>query len=136
MTRTVIADTGAVVGFLSATDQWRKRALLHFEELPKPLLTCEAVIVESCFLMRDSVNGEAQVLNLIANKFLQIEFSLSAEVTAVKTLMQKYKSVPMSLADACLVRMAEIFDAPVFTFDSGFEIYRKNGKERISVIGR
>jgi predicted nucleic acid-binding protein len=60
---------------------------------------------------------------------------LSAEVKAVKALMKKYSNVPMSLADACLVRMSEqIENAVIFTTDSDFHIYRKNGKKKIDLI--
>ena len=135
MTATIIADTAAIVGFLSETDQWRESALGFFMDLPKPFFTCEAVITESCFLLQGSSNGEKQVLDLIADNILKIDFSISTVVAKVNLLMQKYKSVPMSLADACLVRMTEIFDGPIFTFDSDFEIYRKHGRERIPVIG-
>ena len=135
MTASIIADTAAIIGFLSETDQWRERALGFFKQLPKPFLTCEAVITESCFLMQNSSNGEKQVLDLIANNILRIDFSISTEVSKVNSLMQKYRSVPMSLADACLVRMSEIIEAPIFTFDSDFEIYRKHGRERIPMIG-
>ncbi len=67
--------------------------------------------------------------------FLEIVFSLSNEIEAVENLMQKYENVPMSLADACLVRMSEqIENSTVFTTDSDFHIYRKNGKRKIDLI--
>ncbi len=72
---------------------------------------------------------------MIAVGFLQIEFRLSDEVASVKSLMKKYENVPMSFADACLVRMSEqIENAVVFTTDSDFHIYRKNGKQKIELI--
>ena len=135
MIRTVIADTSAIVGFLSETDQWSTIAYPCFEELPKPLLTCEAVITEGCFLMQGSLNGESQVLNLIATDMLRIDFSIAVQVERITSLMQKYKTVPMSLADACLVRMSELFDYPVFTFDGDFRIYRRHGRQTIPLIG-
>ena len=49
--------------------------------------------------------------------------------------MKKYENVPMSLADACLVRMSEIADdSAVFTLDRDFHIYRKSGKQKIDLI--
>jgi predicted nucleic acid-binding protein len=135
VSRKVIADTAAIVGFLSTTDQWHEAADTYFEELPKPLVTCEAVITESCFLMQDSRNGESQILKLIAAGILQIDFSLTNEAERIDLLMRKYRSVPMSLADACLVRMSEILDATVFTFDGDFRNYRRHGRQRIPLIG-
>ncbi len=67
--------------------------------------------------------------------FLEIVFSLSNEIEAVENLMQKYENVSMSIADACLVRMSELVDnSVVFTTDSDFHIYRKNGKKKIDLI--
>ena len=130
-----IADASAIVGVLSESDQWRTVAFPCFQELPKPLRTCEAAITESCFLMQSSINGEQQVLDLIAKNVLRIDFSLSSEVNRITSLMLKYRSVPMSLADACIVRMSELFDAPVFTFDGDFRIYRRHRWQRIPLIG-
>lgn len=135
MTGAVIVDTAAIVGFLSEADQWHEKAFSLFKLLPKPFYTCEPVITESCFLLRDSINGEKQILDLIANNVLSVDFSLASEVESIASLMQKYKSVPMSLADACLVRMTEMLNASIFTFDADFDIYRINGRQRISVVG-
>ena len=72
---------------------------------------------------------------MIEDEILQIDFSLSSEISKIKSLMRKYENVPMSLADACLVRMSELLDnSVVFTIDSDFRIYRKNGKKEIPLI--
>ena len=85
--------------------------------------------------MRSKQGGKDDVLKMLTSGVLQIDFSLADEVSAVKTLMKKYADVPMSLADACLVRMSEIIDgSAVFTLDGDFHIYRKNGKSKISLI--
>jgi predicted nucleic acid-binding protein len=49
--------------------------------------------------------------------------------------MQRYASVPMSLADACLVRMSEVYEnSQIITLDSDFTIYRKQRNQTIPVI--
>jgi len=49
--------------------------------------------------------------------------------------MARYQSVPMSFADACLVRMSELWPkTPVFTLDSDFRIYRRNKRQSIPLI--
>ena len=135
MIKPIIADTGVIAGLLNPKDQWREWTVNQWRRLPAPFLTCEAVIVEACFLLHHIKDGEQDVLSLIEAGILQIDFSLSAEVKAVKTLMQKYSDVPMSLADACLVRMSELIDdSVVFTLDGDFQIYRKNGRRKIPLI--
>lgn len=135
MIKPTIADTGVIVAFLSKNDQWREWTLEQMRNLPAPYLTCEAVIVEACFLMRNSPNGKEDVLSLVEAGILQINFSLSDEISQTKSLITKYSDVPMDFADACLVRMSELIDdAIVFTVDSDFRVYRKNLKNQIQLI--
>ena len=135
MTSKILADAGAIVGALSERDQHYHQAWTKFAELPKPLYTCEAVITEVMFVLRHVVGGKEKTLGLISDGVLRIDFSLSDEIEAVRSLIEKYESVPMSLADACLVRMSELFDSPIFTFDGDFRIYRRNGRQRIPLLG-
>lgn len=135
MIETVIIDTGAIVAFLDRREQSHSWVQKQWKQLPAPFLTCEAVITEACFLMRHLPSGEQDVLTLVKSKILAIDFSSSVEVETIKTLMKKYENVPMSLADACLVRMSEMIEnSIVFTLDSDFWIYRKNGKDAIPLV--
>lgn len=131
----IFVDTGAIVGALSKRDQHSTAAGRLFREIPKPLYTCEPVMAEVLFLLKDVHSGRRKALDLIANGVLRIGFSLQDEIGGVSDLMSKYESLPMSLADACLVRMSEIDDGRVFTFDSDFRIYRRNGRQAIPLIG-
>lgn len=131
----VIADTGVIVGLIHEKDQWHEWAHSQSKQLLPPFYVCEAVITESCFLLHSIPEGEQKVLGMVAAGHLQIEFSLSAEAENIKNLMKKYADVPMSFADACLVRMSELIEnSVVFTIDSDFLIYRKNGRKRIPLI--
>ena len=135
MIKPTIADAGIIAGYLNKKDQWHQWTIEQLKGLPIPFLTCEAVITEACFLMQSKPDGKDDVLRMLADGVLQIDFSLADEVTEVKALLRKYKDVPMSLADACLVRMSELMDnSVVFTTDGDFHIYRKNGKQKIDLI--
>ncbi len=135
MSRRVLADTGAIVAYLSARDQWNKNAVELFRSLPKPFYTCEAVLTETCFLLRGAENGPGRVFQLLSNGILAIEFGITTEITSIDRLIRKYKDVPMSLADACLVRMSELApESSVFTFDTDFTIYRRNKNMRIQTV--
>lgn len=130
-----IADTGVIVGLIYEKDQWHEFSIKQAENLPVPYFTCEAVITEACFLLQDVRDGEQKVLQMVEKGVLQIDFSLSNEVEAIQTLMRKYENVPMSFADACLVRMSELVEnSVVFTVDGDFRIYRKHGKKQIPLI--
>lgn len=75
------------------------------------------------------------MLDLLSRGALRIAFRLEDNVDLVARLMGRYASVPMSLADACLVRMAEQHpDSRVLTLDRDFRLYRKHGRHAIPLI--
>ena len=130
-----IADSGVIVAYLDKRDEHHRWTLEQIKTLPAPYSVCESVITESCFLLSHLHNGKKNVLAMLKAGFLTIDFSLSNEIEAVENLMQKYETVPLSLADACLVRMSKLIDnSSVFTLDSDFHIHRKNGKNKIPLI--
>jgi predicted nucleic acid-binding protein len=131
----IIIDTSPLVAFIDKSDNFHLWAVETWKKLSPPLLTCEAVIAESCFLLQNVHGGESAILSLLKAEVIQIPFNLSEEVTEIKQLMKQYQSVPMSLADACLVRMSELIrESSVFTLDSDFRIYRQYKNQVIPVI--
>ena len=135
MIKPTIADTGIIVAALNKREKFHAWTLEQMRRLNVPMLTCEAVITEACYLMRSEPNGKEDVLALIERGILKIDFSLQMEVEAIKDLMTTYENVPMDFADGCLVRMSELTEnANVFTLDGDFWIYRKNGKEQIPLL--
>ena len=101
-----------------------------------PLLTCEAVVVEACFLARRLVrDGQNKVLEIVRRGTLDLSFSLSGEIDQAVRLAKKYSDVPMSLADACLVRLSELHPAGLLlTLDRDFTIYRRSRRQRIPLL--
>jgi predicted nucleic acid-binding protein len=92
-------------------------------------------LAEAWHLLRGTANGQTALLELITAGTVVIEFALMAELAAVRRLVARYRDRPMSLADACLVRMAELFDeATVITVDRDFAVYRKNGRQAIPLV--
>ncbi len=131
----IILDTGPLVAYLKRQDQFHDWSLKALSQVGLPLLTCEAVIVEACFLLRTTHGGPEQVMALLETQAVKIPLQLSPEATSIRGLIQRYQSVPMSLADACLVRMAELYqNSTVLTLDSDFLIYRKNKAQMIPVL--
>ena len=123
------------MGLIRPRDQWHDWVVRVGEQLPPPFYTCEAVIVEASFLVRDLRAAQQRIFGMLSDGYLKIDFSLSTELEQVKSLMGKYADLPMSVADACLVRMSEMIEnSAVFTVDSDFLIYRKNGRKKIPLI--
>ena len=131
----IIADTGPLVAYLDRSDRdhaWAKETFMH---ITRPLLTCEAVIAETLFLLRRGGIDPDGLLKLISRGLVMPEFRLSQEIGAIQHLMKTYRNVPMSLADSCLVRMAEIHESSkVMTLDSDFRVYRKSRRKVIPLL--
>jgi len=135
MLRQVIVDTGILVALIDRQDQYHDWALEHLSSISPPLLTCEAVISEAWFLLGRVRNGREALFLLLEQAQVSVGFDLNAEQVAVIGLMRRYQSVPASVADAELVRMAELYpQSSVFTLDSDFQIYRKNRNMPIPLI--
>ena len=131
----VLADAGVIVGLIRPRDQWHKWAINAANQIAPPFYTCEVVIAEAFFLVRDLWPAQQRILGMLSDGFLKLEFSLAPEVERINALMEKYADLPMSLADACLVRMSELNDdAAVFTVDQDFLVYRKQGRKKIPLI--
>ena len=131
----IIVDTGPLVALLNSRDTHHAWARATFEDIEPPLWTCEAVISETCFLVRQLKGGADAVLSLVARGVVKVDFDLSADIEPVRKLMTRYASVPMSLADACLVRMTELHPRTiVLTLDQDFGVYRRNGRHVVPVL--
>lgn len=131
----VLVDTGPLVAFLRESEANHEWAAAKFKELPAPYLTCEPILAEAYFLVSRHPGGVRRFFDLLGSGLLEIDFSILREREALWKLIRKYEDLPMSLADACLVRLAELHPtASVFTLDSHFRVYRKNGRQQIPVI--
>jgi predicted nucleic acid-binding protein len=135
MNGSVIADAGPLVAYLDRSDQHHDWAVAAFAQLSAPLLTCEAVMAEAWHLLRRGRINPDHLLALVKQGALTVQFDFSAEIDAVRLLIQRYTNVPMSLADACLVRMSELHEASrVMTVDTDFIVYRRHGRRTIPLL--
>jgi uncharacterized protein len=135
MSKIILLDTGSLIAVLYQRDQFHQWAIREISQLPTPLLTCEAVLTEACFLSQRMLGTSRAVYDFVETGAIEIGFNLESEFGSIKELTSRYQNVPMSLADACLVRMSEIYDnSIVFTTDSDFLVYRKNSNQIIPTI--
>jgi predicted nucleic acid-binding protein len=131
----VLLDTGPLVAFLNARDRYHGWSAGVLEEVEAPVFSCEAVLSEACFLLRNARGGREAVLKLVERGLLQVPFRLEAESAPVRRLLARYAEVPMSLADACLVRMSEQTpESVVVTLDRDFRIYRRQGRNVVPTV--
>ena len=136
MNKTIILDTGPLVAFLDRREQHHAQVNQFFKEQTLPFATCEPVITEACFILGHMPQAIQQIGRWISEGVIKIDFSLSHDNQQVFGLMKKYRDLPMSLADACLVTMCKLqSNCRIFTLDSHFHIYRTSTRKIIKTIG-
>ena len=130
-----IVDAGPIVAALNRRDGHHAWAKAVFASLGEPPVTCEAVLTEVCWHLRDSPDAVARVLEMPSRGGLLLFPAAETEGVALAGLVRKYGK-RMDLADAGVVRLAEIFPkAKVITTDvEDFRIYRRNRNEPIQLI--
>ena len=135
MSDPVLLDAGPLVAYLDETEQFHEWAVDRFRELPVPFLTPEAVLSEVCFLLADSPRAVAKIGEYLERGVLAMVPVGGAAQPRIFALMAKYRQVPMSYADACLLWLAETHArSRVFTLDSDFAIYRLERARSVPVI--
>lgn len=125
-----LADTSFLVALLDADDDHHGWAVSVAKANPPPWVACEAVFSEAFFLL--GREGSSRLGDLARRGAVRLAFDLGEQLAAVLALMDKYADVPMSLAEACLVRMTEVLPDPmVLTTESDFRVYRRHSRQVI-----
>jgi len=133
MAESVLVDAGFLIALLSRRDRHHRWAAAQAPHLARPWRTCEAALSEAFFLLGSA--GEPALAALLRRHAVVPAFDLGSEMERVLKLMEKYADVPMSLADACLVRMSEMAsDAVLLTVDRDFRIYRRHGRQVVPCL--
>lgn len=131
----IIADTGPLVAYFDRSDRHHAWAKEVMGTITEPLLTCDAVLAETSFLLQRGDIVADLPLQMVERGALISRFDTAQEARTLRILMDRYRNVPMSLADACLVRLSELHPpAKVWTTDSDFTIYRRNRRSLIPLI--
>jgi len=121
----VLLDTGAIVALLDRSEKHHARCAAIVADLGQPLVTCEAVIAETCYLLRRISGAAETVLENVARGVFQLPFQLSRSAFPVRNIMRKYRDQPADFADACLIHLADELDTgDILTLDRDFELFR------------
>ena len=130
-----IVDTGPLVAFFDRSERHHQWSAARVAELDAPLLVCEPVLTEAIYLLGRFPGAQDALFHVLRNGALSVAFQLDDHIGALDAMLRKCRDTPMSLADACVVRMSEIHqDHDVFTLDSDFTVYRKHGRVAIPLI--
>jgi uncharacterized protein len=84
--------------------------------------------VEALYLLRRVSSASEKLISLWSRGLIASSFSAELEKASLISLLHRYREVPISIADACLIRLSEIHGSSVvWTLDNDFRIYRRNG---------
>jgi predicted nucleic acid-binding protein len=130
-----LLDTGPLISFLASGLRHHAWACEQWKLLRPPLLTCEPVLTEAAFLLKREGREADAIFALLERGAIRVAINVQDEQADLRALMHRYRNKPMSLADACLVRLAGLHTGgEVLTLDSDFRIYRRHGNKVISVV--
>ncbi len=133
MAASVIVDSSFVIAALAARDSNHPWAVATAARFPLPWRTCEAAVAEGFHFL--STTRSFALTGLLQRQALIVSFQLNENLDRVLELMDKYSDVPMSFADACIVRMTELLPNPMLlTTDSDFKIYRRLGRQSLPCL--
>ncbi len=131
----VLLDTGVIVALLDRSERFHQPAVETVESLTAPLVTCEAVVAESCHLLRGLSGACEAVLENVSNGTFQIPFELTRSATAVRRILRKYRDCRADFADACLIKLAEELETgDILTLDHDFEVYRWGNNKHFRML--
>jgi predicted nucleic acid-binding protein len=131
---TGLLDTGPLISFLAAGLEHHAWAVEQWKQFRPPLLTCEPVLTEAVYLLKRERRDTDPLFGLLERGIIRIALAVEEQQSDLRGLMRRYRNRPMSLADACLVRLSEMHRAAeVITLDGDFRIYRRHGNQVIPV---
>lgn len=132
----ILLDTGPIVGFVHRDDQHHERAVALFKSLQPPIGTVWPVISEALHLVDFAPAAQEAVWTLLEESVELLPLD-PTDIPRMRELMRKYGDLPMDLADAALVRVAERERIRrVATFDHrDFRLYRPKRLGRFQILG-
>lgn len=133
MAESVLVDASFVVALFSRRDRHHHWAVVQSANHARPWHTCEPALSEAFYLL--GPRGARALKTLLRRGSLRPAFDLGDQLDPVLQLMDKYADVPMSLADACLVRMSETrSDSLILTLDTDFRVYRRHSRQVVPCL--
>jgi len=104
----VLLDTGVIVALLDSSEKTHRACAVAIHAAAATLITCEAVIAESCYLLRTFPGAPETIIDNVLAGIFQIPLQISKEAAAIKQILRKYRDRKIDLADACLIHLADL----------------------------
>jgi len=130
-----LLDTGVIVAWLDRSEKYHRACQEAVDEVVGPLITCEPVITEACYLLRRIPGASEAVLENVRSGVFQLPIPLAHAAAAIQRMLRKYKDRQVDLADACLVHLAnELRTGEILTLDRDFKVYRWGANKAFHLV--
>lgn len=132
----ILIDAGPLVALISAADRHHRECREVLERLTEPLGTVWPAVTEAMYLLRGSSPAQKALFEMLERQAIDLLPLTIDDLPRMRELMQKYRDLPMDLADAALVRVAERERIrQIFTLDRrDFTVYRPTGIGRFRIL--
>lgn len=136
MKKDIIVDSGPLIALFNKNDYYHEKTLKFLKNFKGRLITSWIVISEVMHLLSFSVEVQLNFLEWIARGGLIVEDIKSSDIEYLMKRIKKYSDLPMDLADASLMCLAEKQNIlQILSLDSDFDIYRTlKGKSLQNVL--
>lgn len=132
-----LVDAGPLIAIIDRNDDDHEPCVQALSRLTAPLVTTWPAFTEAMYLLGDRVGwmGQERLWQLAVRGDLNLAATGEQELERVRDLMERYRDLPMDLADATLVALAESLRLRrIFTLDSDFRVYRMNGRRAFEIV--
>lgn len=132
-----LTDTGPLVALLDKAQHHHARCVATLPGIVMPFITTWPCFTESMYLLGRVAGwvGQDRLWQLVTSQRVQLHTATADELCRIRLLMERYRDVPMDVADASLVVAAETLrKRRIFTIDGDFHIYRLTDKESFEII--
>ena len=131
----LLLDTAALVGLLDRSQSIHEACTGFYEQWIGPVVTTEAVLTESIYLLSEIPRGGPACINFVLKGGVLLIPSSDVSLKRCRDLMEKYSDLPMDFADSTIVVLAEELNTDlVFTADRDFAIYRIRGRKHFQIV--
>jgi uncharacterized protein len=134
--RAVLVDAGPLVALLKRSDDHHEEIVKILKGIRDPLVSVWPAIAEAMYLLSSSWQEQKALWEILETGAVRLLHLGEADLPAMKNLMEKYRDLPMDMADAALVHVAEREDIRrVLTLDHrDFSVYRLSRKGRFTLL--
>jgi len=131
----ILIDTGVIFALFDQDEWAHERCVRALRSIHRPLVTCEAVITESCYLLRRRRDAVDAVLANVETGFFGIPLQISRSARQIREIFHKYRGTPADFADACLIAMADaVSTGDILTLDGHFKHYRWRRTRKFNML--